>query len=86
VGWRHRYVTQRLRRIVLERDDYQCQYPGCRVKHYLDVHHVIHWEDGGPTVIANLITYCGYHHRYMHDEQDSGCSTNETADATPESS
>jgi hypothetical protein len=72
VGRRHRLVTPRLRRIVLERDGYQCQFPGCRAKHYLEVHHVIHWEDGGPTVVANLITFCGYHHRSVHDDHEDG--------------
>lgn len=59
-------MTPRLRRLVLERDGYQCQYPGCRARHYLDVHHIVYWEDGGPTVMTNLITYCGFHHRVVH--------------------
>jgi hypothetical protein len=68
VGRRHRVVTPRLRRIVLERDGYQCRFPGCQARHFLQVHHIVHWEDGGPTSVANLITYCGYHHRFVHHE------------------
>jgi hypothetical protein len=70
VGRRHRVVTPRLRRLVLERDGYRCQFPGCRIEHYLQVHHIIHWEDGGPTSIVNLITYCGYHHRLLHESEE----------------
>jgi hypothetical protein len=68
VGRRHRVVTPRLRRLVLERDGYCCQFPGCHARHYLDVHHIVHWEDGGATVMANLVTYCGYHHRAVHTD------------------
>jgi 5-methylcytosine-specific restriction endonuclease McrA len=54
---------------VLERDEYQCQHPGCEARRYLDVHHIVHWEDGGPTVMANLITYCSFHHRSVHKDE-----------------
>ncbi|CAN5620247.1 hypothetical protein BH24ACT11_BH24ACT11_15330 [soil metagenome] len=29
-------------------------------------HHIIAWQDGGPTVLDNLVLLCGYHHRLMH--------------------
>jgi hypothetical protein len=66
VGRRHRIVTPRLRRLVLERDDYGCQFSGCGSRHFLQVHHIVHWEDGGPTDLNNLVTYCGFHHRFVH--------------------
>lgn len=29
-------------------------------------HHIIAWQDGGPTVLDNLVLLCGYHHRLVH--------------------
>jgi hypothetical protein len=67
VGRRYRIVPPRLRRLVLERDSYRCAFPGCRARHYLEVHHLVHWEDGGETVLVNLISLCGYHHTFVHE-------------------
>jgi len=74
VGRRHRLVTPRLRRLVEERDRH-CTYPGCAATAFLDVHHVIPWEDGGPTNLANLTLLCGYHHRRHHDDAPAGASS-----------
>jgi hypothetical protein len=54
-----------LRRLVLARDG-GCQFPGCHRRHWLIVHHLVHWADGGPTDLDNLITLCGFHHRLIH--------------------
>ncbi|WP_334143739.1 HNH endonuclease [Rhabdothermincola sp.] len=67
VGRRHRLVTPRLRRLVTERDGGRCRYPGCRARHFIEVHHIVHWEDGGQTLLTNLISLCGYHHRFVHE-------------------
>ncbi|MCV7403483.1 HNH endonuclease signature motif containing protein, partial [Mycobacterium marseillense] len=32
----------------------------------LHAHHIRHWEDGGPTELANLVLVCPYHHRLHH--------------------
>ncbi|EUA33789.1 HNH endonuclease family protein [Mycobacterium xenopi 3993] len=32
----------------------------------LHAHHIIHWEDGGPTELSNLVLVCPYHHRLHH--------------------
>ena len=29
-------------------------------------HHIVHWADGGPTSLKNLILLCGHHHRLIH--------------------
>jgi hypothetical protein len=29
-------------------------------------HHIIHWADGGPTDLNNLVLLCGEHHRILH--------------------
>lgn len=70
VGRRHRLVTPRLRRLVEERDRH-CTHPGCAHTDFLQVHHVIPWERGGPTDLANLTLLCGHHHRFHHDRVDA---------------
>jgi hypothetical protein len=32
----------------------------------LHAHHIRHWEDGGPTELANLVLVCPFHHRLHH--------------------
>ena len=41
--------------------------PGCDRSLWLQVHHIVHWEDGGPTDSHNLICICSKHHRLHHD-------------------
>ena len=53
--------------LVYERAGGQCEHPGCTARHFLEVHHVIHWEDGGRTDLANLRLYCSGHHRHEHE-------------------
>ncbi len=53
-----------LRKIVLKRDNYRCQMPGCRKRSGLQVHHVIRHSDA---VSARLnqdlcISLCRVHH------------------------
>ncbi|UIJ34729.1 HNH endonuclease signature motif containing protein [Allobranchiibius sp. GilTou73] len=65
VGRAHRIVPRRTRRLVEDRDR-GCAYPGCLAIHHLECHHVVHWADGGPTNIANLISLCPHHHDRHH--------------------
>lgn len=58
-------VPRRIRRLIEHRDG-GCQVPGCRRRHSLDIHHIIHWEHGGPTDTHNLVTLCRTHHRLHH--------------------
>ncbi|MGN6334674.1 DUF222 domain-containing protein, partial [Mycobacterium sp.] len=60
-----RLVNRRLRR-ALEHRDRMCAVPGCGATRGLHAHHVRHWEDGGPTELANLVLLCPYHHRLHH--------------------
>jgi hypothetical protein len=60
-----RVINRRLRRAVEHRDG-GCAVPGCGSKHRLEIHHIWHWEDGGPTETWNLITLCGHHHTLHH--------------------
>ncbi len=65
VGRRTRTVSNRLRRVIEHRDR-GCRVPGCGRTHGLEVHHIEHWEDGGPTDTDNLICLCRTHHRQHH--------------------
>jgi hypothetical protein len=60
-----RMISRRLRR-ALEHRDRTCAVPGCGATRGLHVHHIRHWEDGGPTELANLVLLCPYHHRCHH--------------------
>ncbi|AFC54520.1 MULTISPECIES: HNH endonuclease signature motif containing protein [Mycobacterium] len=60
-----RVINRRLRR-ALEYRDRTCAVPGCGATRGLHAHHLWHWEDGGPTELANLVLVCPYHHRLHH--------------------
>ncbi|CPR04869.1 HNH endonuclease domain-containing protein [Mycobacterium bohemicum DSM 44277] len=60
-----RLINRRLRR-ALEHRDRTCAVPGCSATRGLHAHHIRHWEDGGPTELANLVLLCPYHHRLHH--------------------
>ena len=60
-----RQINRRLRR-ALEHRQPMCAVPGCGVTRGLHAHHIRHWEDGGPTELANLVLVCPYHHRLHH--------------------
>ena len=60
-----RLINRRLRR-ALEHRDRMCAVPGCGATRGLHAHHIRHWEDGGPTELANLVLLCPYHHRLHH--------------------
>jgi hypothetical protein len=60
-----RVINRRLRR-ALEHRDRTCVVPGCGATRGLHAHHLRHWEDGGPTELANLVLLCPYHHRLHH--------------------
>ncbi len=65
VGRAFRTVPDRTRMVIEERDR-SCRVPGCDHSRWLHIHHVIHWEDGGPSDTANLIALCQRHHRLHH--------------------
>ena len=60
-----RQINRRLRR-ALEHRQPTCVVPGCGATRGLHAHHIRHWEDGGPTELANLVLVCPYHHRLHH--------------------
>jgi hypothetical protein len=60
-----RAINRRLRR-ALEYRQPTCAVAGCGATRGLHAHHLRHWEDGGPTELANLVLLCPYHHRLHH--------------------
>ncbi|MGE0878945.1 MAG: DUF222 domain-containing protein [Acidimicrobiia bacterium] len=47
--------------------DRRCLFPGCEMSAgYCDAHHIVAWEDGGPTSIENLGLLCRRHHMTVH--------------------
>ena len=65
-GRETRTISRRLRRALEHRDHGTCVVPGCGSTRGLHAHHIIHWEDGGPTELANLVLVCPFHHRLHH--------------------
>ncbi|OPE45726.1 HNH endonuclease signature motif containing protein [Mycolicibacterium diernhoferi] len=60
-----RTISRRLRR-ALEYRDKTCVVPGCGATRGLHAHHLVHWENGGPTDLSNLVLLCPFHHRLHH--------------------
>lgn len=66
VGRERRLFTGPLRRAVLLRDR-GCAFPDCdRPPRWVEIHHLRHWVDGGPTSLDNAVAACGHHHRVIH--------------------
>ena len=59
-------LANRATRRYLARRDQGCTYPLCDQKLWLHAHHIVHWEDGGPTLPHNLLSLCPFHHRALH--------------------
>ena len=65
IGRVSRTIPERLRRVVEHRDG-GCRVPGCGRTWGIEVHHIWHWEDDGPTDTDNLLCLCKAHHRQHH--------------------
>jgi hypothetical protein len=66
VGREHRLVSGQLRRAVELRDG-GCVFTGCDApSHWADVHHLVHWIDGGDTSLDNSALLCERHHTQVH--------------------
>lgn len=62
------YGFENIKAMVLNRDNYKCQY--CKGKHKdskLEVHHIIYRSQGGSDEESNLITLCHTCHKDLHD-------------------
>jgi HNH endonuclease/Domain of unknown function (DUF222) len=66
VGREKRCATLPQRRAVAVRDG-GCAHPRCdRPASWGEVHHIVHWVDGGETNLDNLVMLCWTHHRMVH--------------------
>jgi hypothetical protein len=66
VGREARLVSGSLRRAVEARDG-GCVFTGCHAPNsWCDVHHLVHWIDGGETSLANSALLCERHHTKVH--------------------
>jgi hypothetical protein len=65
--WRRQRVVNQVLRMLIEDRDQGCVIDGCDRKGFLHIHHLWHWEDGGPTIPSNLCALCPEHHRMVHE-------------------
>ena len=66
LGRTHRVSPPHLRRAV-EHRDHDCVFTGCDAPSWwCDVHHLIHWIDGGDTSLENSALLCERHHTKVH--------------------
>ncbi|MGX5657066.1 DUF222 domain-containing protein, partial [Geodermatophilus nigrescens] len=66
LGREHRLADRHVRRAAEVRDG-GCVFAGCGAPTWwCDVHHVVHWLDGGPTSLANSALLCERHHTKVH--------------------
>ncbi len=66
LGRKTRKISPALRRALRTRDG-GCQHPECHRRRHLEAHHVVHWKDGGPTNLENLLLLCRFHHMQVHE-------------------
>jgi hypothetical protein len=56
------------RRAIMVRDRGRCRFPSCW-RRTCDVHHVVHFADGGVTAVENGILLCPRHHTLVHERR-----------------
>jgi hypothetical protein len=67
LGRSARVVPPALRRVIDVRDRH-CVFAGCSAPAmWCQAHHMVHWEDGGPTDERNLVLVCSFHHSAVHE-------------------
>jgi hypothetical protein len=66
LGRTQRIANRHQRRRLRQRDP-TCRFPGCDRWRRLQVHHKVHWADGGETDDDELLHLCPVHHRFVHD-------------------
>ena len=66
IGRKSRIGPSAMSRAITTRDQH-CQYPGCTRTQHLQIHHIVHWADGGETSISNGVCLCSFHHSLVHE-------------------
>ena len=67
VGRKTRTIPSAIRRALTARDS-RCVFPGCTARR-CDAHHLVHWAEGGPTALDNLVLLCRRHHTIVHEQR-----------------
>ena len=67
VGRTTRVISRSMRRALKRRDNGACTFPGCHATRHPHAHHIVHWADGGPTELDNLVLVCHFHHHLGHE-------------------
>ncbi len=66
LGRARRLFTRAQRKAITSRDG-GCAAPGCGIPAaWCEVHHIDHWEHGGPTDVDNGVLLCSHHHHAVH--------------------
>jgi hypothetical protein len=67
VGRKTRTIPTAIRRAIEQLYD-GCAWTGCDAPlSWCDIHHKIHWADGGTTCLDNCVPYCRKHHTCVHN-------------------
>jgi len=67
LGRTRRRASATQRRLLWLRDG-GCAFPGCdRPPGWCEAHHIVFWDDGGPTDLENLTLLCSHHHHLCHE-------------------
>ncbi|MDA3648510.1 HNH endonuclease [Saccharopolyspora indica] len=67
VGASQRTAPTHIRAALLARDGV-CAFPECdHPAGTPQAHHIVHWVDGGPTSVENMVMLCAHHHRTIHN-------------------
>lgn len=67
LGRRRRLFSAAQRRALRLRDR-RCRAEGCTIPGtWAEAHHLLAWQDGGPTDLANGVLLCSHHHQRAHD-------------------
>jgi len=62
-----RDATRKQRRALRNRDG-GCAFTGCSAPpDWCEAHHLVTWEDLGPTLLDNLVLLCKHHHHLVHE-------------------
>lgn len=66
IGRKSRQWPPSMARAIRHRDKH-CQFAGCDTTQHLQIHHIVHWADGGNTSMENGVCLCSEHHRQVHE-------------------
>ncbi len=66
IGRKSRLWPNAMTRAIKDRDQH-CQFYGCTHTQNLQIHHIVHWANGGTTSVENGVCLCHYHHTLVHE-------------------